>query len=80
MDPVEGVELPPAEQPSDTGVSPAALDTATRIDNVAEKIIAAMGPVIEGESSLDVVAALDLVKARVQHLQNVQTDAAQLGG
>ena len=60
-------------------VSAGAQASATRVDNVAEKILAVLGPAIEGEDTLDVLAALDYIKGRIQHIANEQTDAAQLG-
>lgn len=64
--------------PSDEGVSAGAVATPTRVDNIAEKIYQAVDPVIAGEEIIDVIAALDNVKARIQHVSNTQIDAAQI--
>jgi len=65
------------EVPSDEGVSAAALATPTRVDNLAEKMFAALEPVIEGEEAIDVGASLDFVRSRFANLLNKQIDASQ---
>ena len=64
--------------PDDTNVSPAAVASNTRVDNVAEKILAVIGPAIEGEDTLDVLGALDYIKSRIGHIANEQTDTQQI--
>jgi hypothetical protein len=64
--------------PDDTNLSPSAQSSPTRVDNVAEKILAVIGPAIEGEDTFDVLAALDFIKSRISHIANEQMDADQL--
>jgi len=65
------------EVPSDEGVSPEAVATPTRVDNLAEKMFAALEPVIENEEAIDVVSALNFVRSRYERVLNEQIDAAQ---
>lgn len=61
---------------TDGNVSEAAAATATKVDDIAEKIFAALGPIAEGENPLDVIGALAFVQQRLQHEVDLAVDAA----
>lgn len=65
--------------PSDENVSPDAVATPTRVDNIAEKMFAAIEGVTQDEAPIDVIAALSVVTSRYQHVINEKIDADQLG-